>query len=48
MRELRPFIHHFFCASQKHLVTIEEGLDSGSPGGQAAMLELVNQNKEAF
>lgn len=46
MRELRPFIHHFFCTAQKHLVTVDEGLDSSSPGGQAAMLELVTRNKE--
>ena len=48
MRELRPFIHHFFCNTQKHLICIEEGVDSGSPGGQAAMQELVNQNKELY
>jgi hypothetical protein len=45
-RDLRPFVHHFFCHAAKHLITVEEGVDTGSCAGQANVVELMNQVKE--
>ncbi len=46
MRDLRPFIHHFFCHPSKHLITIQEGIDTGSAAGQKAAIEFSSQIKE--
>lgn len=48
MRELRPLIHHFFCAGGKHLITIADGIDTGTQLGQQAAIDLVSSNKIGF
>jgi hypothetical protein len=48
LRDLRPFIHHFFCLKGKHLITIQEGIDTGSREGQLAAVEVATQSKETF
>ncbi len=48
LRELRPLIHHFFCQSTKHLITVKEGIDTRSPGGQLAALDLIADNRDGF
>jgi len=48
LRDLRPFIHHFFCHTDKHLITVEEGVDTGSTAGQANAISVINQVKEYF
>ncbi len=48
IRELRPLIHHFFCRGGKHLITIAEGLDTGTEIGQQNAIELVSQTKGGF
>lgn len=48
IRELRPLIHHFFCRGGKHLITIAEGLDTGTELGQQNAIELVSENKVGF
>ena len=42
LRDLRPFIHHFFCHTNKHLITIAEGIDTGTPSGQVSAVDIVN------
>ncbi|MBA3859002.1 MAG: hypothetical protein C0507_19015 [Cyanobacteria bacterium PR.3.49] len=48
IRELRPLIHHFFCHGGKHLITIAEGIDTGTELGQQNAIELVNETKVGF
>jgi DNA invertase Pin-like site-specific DNA recombinase len=48
IRDLRPFIHHFFCHQSKHLITIQEGIDTGSAAGQMAAIEFASQDKDNF
>lgn len=48
IRDLRPFIHHFFCRRHKHLIAIQEGIDTGTPSGQQAAIDLSSQVKETF
>lgn len=46
--DLRAFIHQFFCANSfKRLISVAEGIDTRTPAGQAAALELINQVKDA-
>lgn len=46
LRDLKPFIHDFFCTSQKHLLTVKEGVDTGTPGGQRAAIEFISSTKD--
>lgn len=48
IRELRPLIHHFFCGGGKHLITIAEGLDTGTKLGQQNAIDLVSDPKVGF
>jgi len=48
LRDLRPFVHHFFCHPAKHLITVEEGVDTGSTVGQANVVTVMNQLKECY
>ncbi len=48
IRELRPLIHHFFCRGGKHLITIAEGLDTGTELGQQNAIDLVSETKVGF
>lgn len=48
IRELRPFIHHFFCLRQKHLITICDGIDTGTSMGQENAIALICQPKAGF
>lgn len=48
LRQLRPFVHHFLCHTDKHLITIAEGIDTRSPAGQRAALELLADSKGCF
>lgn len=45
LRELKPFVHHFFCSHAKHLITIEDGIDTGTVVGQENALELIAKVK---
>lgn len=46
MRDIRPFVHHFFCTGAKHLITIEDGIDTGTAHGQSAAMDLLSQVKD--
>lgn len=48
IRELRPLIHHFFCGGGKHLITIAEGIDTGTQLGQQNAMQLVSETKVGF
>jgi hypothetical protein len=48
LRDLRPFVHHFFCHTNKHLITIREGIDTGSLSGQSSAVELITQPKDTI
>jgi len=48
VRELRPFIHHFFCLYEKHLITIFDGIDTSTSFGQENAIELMCQTKQGF
>ncbi|MFN8552961.1 MAG: hypothetical protein U0103_15930 [Candidatus Obscuribacterales bacterium] len=48
IRELRPFIHHFFCLHGKHLITIFDGIDTSTYFGQENAIELMCQTKAGF
>ncbi len=48
IRELRPLIHHFFCGGGKHLITIADGIDTGTQQGQQNAIELVAATKTGF
>jgi hypothetical protein len=48
IRELRPFIHHFFCLREKHLITVTDGIDTGSSFGQENAIALMSQTKAGF
>jgi len=43
LRDLRPFIHHFFCHTKKHLITITEGIDTSSSAGQIIAIDAVSE-----
>lgn len=45
-RDLRPFVHEFLSLGSKHLITIKEGIDTGSAGGQASAIEFINQPRD--
>ncbi|MBU6454597.1 MAG: hypothetical protein KGS72_22700 [Cyanobacteria bacterium REEB67] len=46
LRELKPLVHHFFCSPSKHLIAVEEGIDTGSWLGQANAIEVLSHVKE--
>jgi len=48
LRDLRPFVHHFFCAGSKDLITIEEGIDTATPQGQIAADDAVSAGTDSF
>ena len=48
LRSLRPFVHHFLHHTEKHLITVAEGIDTRSPAGQLSALELINDMKGSF
>ncbi|HEY9732545.1 MAG TPA: recombinase family protein [Drouetiella sp.] len=48
IRELRPFIHHFFCLRDKHLITIVDGIDTGSSFGQENAIQMICETKAGF
>lgn len=48
LRDLRPFVHHFFCSGSKDLITIEEGINTATPQGQMAADSAVSSSKDAF
>lgn len=48
LRELRPLIHHFFCYGGKHLITIDDGIDTGTQVGQQNAIELISQTSAGF
>jgi len=45
MRDLRPFIHDFFGLKNKRLITIQEGIDTGSPSGQMDAIGIINERR---
>jgi hypothetical protein len=47
-RELRPFIHHFFCMRDKHLITIVDGIDTGTSFGQENAISMICETKAGF
>lgn len=48
LRELRPFLRHFISHSPKHLITVDEGIDTHSPSGQKTALDLMTDNTDCF
>jgi len=48
LRDLRPFVHHFFCSGNKDLITVEEGIDTATPQGQIAADDAVSSSEGAF
>lgn len=44
-REIRPLIHHFLSHTDKHLITIAEGIDTRAPGGQLIAIDLMNDTR---
>lgn len=48
MRELRPLIHHFFCRGGKHLITINDGIDTGTEIGQQNAIDIISETKVGF
>ena len=46
LRELRPFVHHFFCHPDKRLISVQEGVDTGSVLGQENVVSIMNHVKE--
>jgi DNA invertase Pin-like site-specific DNA recombinase len=49
LRDLRPLLHHF-CSQQaggKHLISIEEGINTSTPTGQMNAVEIINEYKDA-
>lgn len=48
LRDLRPLLHKFCSASEnRHLISISEGIDTGTAIGQANAMELVMDMKSA-
>lgn len=45
LRDLKPFLHHFFCSSHRRLLSVKEGVDTSSALGQANALEILNAVK---
>ncbi|CAN5568575.1 hypothetical protein BH10CYA1_BH10CYA1_60490 [soil metagenome] len=48
VRDLRPLIHHFFCHQKKHLIAIQEGLDTGTAAGQRIAMDIASEVKDSF
>jgi hypothetical protein len=48
IRELRPFMHHFFCLGGKHLITVSDGIDTGTMEGQENAIALITETHEGF
>lgn len=46
LRDLKPFLHEFFCSTQKHLFTVKEGVNTDTPTGQQNVVELLSAVKE--
>jgi DNA invertase Pin-like site-specific DNA recombinase len=46
LRDLRPFIHHFFCHTNKHLIAVEEGIDTRATARQRSAIEIINQVRD--
>ncbi len=42
-RDLFPIFHHYFFHNAKHLISIHEGIDTGSVFGQEAMINYLNR-----
>ncbi len=42
-RDLFPIFHHYFFHNAKHLISIHEGIDTGSIVGQEAMVNYLKQ-----
>lgn len=42
-RDLFPIFHHYFFHNTKHLISIHEGIDTGTIYGQEAMVNYLNQ-----
>lgn len=48
LRDLRPFVHHFFCAGSKDLITVEEGINTATSQGQIAADDAVAATCDSF
>jgi DNA-binding LacI/PurR family transcriptional regulator len=48
LREVRPLVHHFLSHTDKHLISINEGIDTRSAAGQMAAIELISDMKREF
>lgn len=46
LRDLRPILHRFCSKEGKHLISIEEGLDTSTSIGQTVALEVINNPGE--
>lgn len=45
LRQVRPLLHHFLSHTDKHLISIEEGIDTRSPAGQLIAMEVMSDVK---
>jgi hypothetical protein len=48
LRDLRPFVHHFFCSGNKDLITVQEGIDTATSQGQIAAEDAVSASGDSF
>lgn len=48
LHDIRPFLHHFFCHTHKHLITIEDGVDTRLPAGQLVAFELIHDLQDQY
>lgn len=46
LRDLRPILHRFCSNDGKHLISIEEGVNTATASGQLNALELINEVKD--
>lgn len=47
LRDLRPILHHFCAPSTgKHLISIAEGINTATAGGQHCAMQLVQEMKD--
>ena len=48
IRELKPFLHNFFGLAHRYLLTIREGINTGTADGQKIALQYFETPKELW
>lgn len=46
LRDLKPFIHNFFCHTERYLLTVSEGIDTSTAAGQTSAVEFFSAVKD--